>query len=79
MYQCWPLETDSLKFKMNKVFFVGKMKVNFTSVSIFYPSLDRLGLIPACIFFQHDDDDDPEDISTEDLPIGKSSVGVLGA
>ena len=45
----------------------------------FYPSLDRLGLIPACIFFQHDDDDDPEDIPTEDLPIGKSSVGVLGA
>ena len=62
---------------MNKVFF-GKMKVNFISVSIF-TRLDRLGLIPACIFFQHDDDDDPEDIPTEDLPIGKSSVGVLGA
>ena len=30
-------------------------------------------------FLQHDyDDDDPEDIPTEDLPIGKSSVGILG-
>ena len=25
---------------------------------------------------QHDDDDDPEDIPTEDLPIGISSVGI---
>ena len=25
-----------------------------------------------------DDDDDPEDIPTEDLPIGKSSIGILG-
>ena len=25
-----------------------------------------------------DDDDDPEEIPTEDLPIGKSSVGILG-
>ena len=31
-------------------------------------------------FLQHDydDDDDPEDKPTEDLPIGKSSVGILG-
>ena len=30
-------------------------------------------------FLQHeDDDDDPEDIPTEDLAIGKSSVGILG-
>ena len=30
-------------------------------------------------FLQHDDDDDgPEDIPTEYLPIGESSVGILG-
>ena len=28
--------------------------------------------------YDDDDDDDPEDIPTEDLPIGKSSVGILG-
>ena len=30
-------------------------------------------------FLQHDDDDDdPDDIPMEDLPIGKSSIGILG-
>ena len=64
---------------MNKVFFCLKNESELHLCVYFYPCLDRLGLIPACIFFQHDDDDDPEDIPTEDLPIGKSSVGVLGA
>ena len=30
------------------------------------------------VYFLQHDDDDPEDIPTEVLPIGKSSVGILG-
>ena len=33
---------------------------------------------PLLVSFLQHDDDDPEDIPTEDLPIGKSSVGILG-
>ena len=53
--------------------------MNVISVSL--PSLNRLGLkylLVSLLQHDNDDDDDLEDIPTEDLPIGKSSVGIPG-
>ena len=47
--------------------------INFAIAITKYQHLNHL--------LQHDDDDDqnPEDIPTEDIPIGKSSVGISSA
>ena len=56
---------------MNKVF--GKMKVNVLHLCVYFqPSSDRLRLKPLLVSFLQTDDDD------DDIPIGKSSVGILG-
>ena len=49
-----------------------------SSLCLFLAIFSRLGPLLVS-FLQHDDDDDLEDIPTDDLPMGKSSVGILGA